>query len=444
MGAQNPCPRPCPSPCPAVSGSAIARNLLDGRDILPFEMVMSRLVLLALVAAGCQSNPCEFNSECPGGYYCSRGVCQRDCAIDIDCASWQRCDPLGRCMPAYDGAVAPDAGDVMRDDAGPRVDGGAFDAADITRDSGGGMRDAGLDAGMSMPGVGRYLDRCTGDGDCMSGRCVDDVGGTRMCSITCTRHAECAAEHVCATGVCRPDDTGVTCRTATAATCTLGLCVGNATTGSGHCTRECANASECPSGYACADAGGTRVCVDIEQPCSSGTSCATGLCLTVQGCTAECRNAADCPARLPFLPPYRCEIAFGSARPICVPPEDVLGPDPIGAICPATGTNDCRSGACDPSAPGAPMCTQSCNEEGGCAVGLGCFPQVDVDTILLLCSRAGSRSLTAACMRGSECASGLCDATDEFCTRLCTSDALCPTGYRCEAVPGFALSICRR
>jgi hypothetical protein len=410
-------------------------------------MVVLRVFTLAFVITGCQGNPCEFNSECSAGFYCTRGECRRDCAIDIDCMSWQRCDALGRCVPAYDGAVAPDAGGGRDaggfDGAVPRPDGGGLDAGSMPDPDAGPPDAGGIDAGMSMPGDGRYLDRCTDDGDCASGRCVDDVGGTRMCTITCTDHSDCASEHVCASGVCRPDDTGVTCSTTTPAACVLGLCIGNSVTRVGHCTRECDDAADCASGFACVDAGGPRVCVDIEKSCDAASDCETGLCLPIQGCTSECRRAADCPARFSFLPAYRCAIAFGSTVPICVPPDDILGGDPIGALCPAVGANDCRSGACDTAAPGGAMCTQSCTEEGGCAVGLGCFPQIDVDELHLLCSRAGSRPIGAACARGSECASGLCDATDRFCTRLCSNDAICPSAYRCEPVPGFGISVCR-
>jgi hypothetical protein len=296
------------------------------------------------------------------------------------------------------------------------------------------------------PGDGRYLDRCARDADCATSHCVADVGGTRMCTIECDGHRDCASEHVCADELCVPDDTGTTCSTATAETCALGLCIGNGTTGVGHCTRECTNASDCPAGYACADAGGTAVCVDIERSCTDGTECATGLCLTVQGCTSVCRSAADCPRRFDFLPAYTCERAFGSVDPICVPPEDVMGGDPIGASCrvDTSGFILCRSGGCDDAAPTGPMCTQSCTQEGGCGPGLGCFPNIDGGEVVPFCSRAGSNAIGEACDNGRECDSGLCDATDRYCTRECTDDGLCPSDMSCEPVAGLGVSFCRR
>ncbi len=416
-------------------------------------LVLSALALIATAIAGCAGQECSFHSQCGRGRFCSIGRCLQECREDFDCMPGLACNEIGQCVTPTDSGTPREDASMPREDASmPRTDAGTpvVDAGhDAGRDSGPPPMDAGMDAGHdSGPpvGTGRYLDRCTSGSDCASGRCVDDVGGTRMCTITCSTHRDCAGEHVCLAGECRHDDTGAGCSTASPTSCVLGLCVGNATTGTGHCTRQCDSAADCPAGFACADAGGTRVCVDIEHGCASAAQCATGLCLSVQGCTAECRTAADCPRRFDFLPPYTCAIAFGSARPICVPPEDIVGADPIGASCRSDSSGLfvlCRSGACDDSAPTGPMCTQACTEEGGCGPGLGCFPLVDGGSITLACSRAGSRAIGATCSSGRECDSGLCD-TAGFCTRLCTDDGLCPTGMRCDPVPGFGLSICRR
>lgn len=409
--------------------------------------------LLATMALGCAGNECDFHSQCGAQRYCERGRCRQDCRQDFDCRmSGQVCNEIGRCVAPYDAGPEDDAGSP--DAETPRLDAGIDAGRDSGVDAGppdsgidAGPRDSGVDGGVDTGppvGVGRYLDRCVTDRDCMSGSCVADVGGTRMCTITCASHRDCASEHVCASGVCRHDDTGSTCSTSSPTACVLGLCVGNATTGTGECTRECDSAADCPAGFACADAGGVRVCVDIEHACSGASQCATGLCLSVQGCTAACRTAADCPRRFDGLPQYTCEIAFGSTTPICVPPDDIFGADPIGASCPPTGLHFCRSGGCDPTAPLGPMCTQTCTQEGGCGPGLGCFPVVDVAPIVdLLCSRAGNGALGASCATGRDCDSGLCDGSSA-CTRLCTDDGLCPTGWRCESVPGYPISICRR
>jgi hypothetical protein len=185
--------------------------------------------------------------------------------------------------------------------------------------------------------------------------------------------------------------------------------------------------------------------VDIERPCTGPSDCGSGLCVPTLGCTSECDSAADCPGRLSGLPGYTCGRAYGSTTNICVIPSDVVGDDAAGSSCvadPGTGLYECRSGACDDSAPLGPMCTTGCTAHGGCGPGLGCSPLVDAGSIILVCSRAGGRDLGQSCGTGRECTSSLCD-TAGYCTRLC-ADGLCPTGWRCETVAGFGVAICRR
>lgn len=339
---------------------------------------------------------------------------------------------------ALDGGPAPDddAGATPLDAQTPAED----DASTPMIDA---MTPPPIDGGTT-PGTGAYLDRCAADGDCASARCVDDVGATRFCTRACTSDALCAHEHTCAGGVCVPDDTGSPCSTATPETCAQGLCLGSAA--GGQCTRLCASADECPSGFACTIAGGSAspICVDIERPCGAAADCGSGLCIPGLGCTATCRSATDCPRRLTSLglPPYTCAVDFGSSTPICVPPDDVQGPDAIGASCSASGINTCRSGACDDSAPLGPMCTQACTAQGGCGPGLGCFPLADGASFVLTCQRAGLRDLGESCASARECDSALCD-TGGYCTRLC-ADGICPSGWSCMPVPGAGVALCRR
>jgi len=416
---------------------------------------MRSVILLGLAASltailpACAGTECNFHSQCDRLHYCSEGHCLQDCQRDYDCDPGQVCTVIGRCEgPDGDAGTPMDAG---RDAAPPPEDGGPppVDAGPPPADAGPGdggspPPDSGPPPADSGGGTGAYLDRCGGDGDCASGRCVDDLGGTQFCTRACSGHAECAHEHVCDGSVCVPDDTGQPCSTATPASCNLGLCLGPSG-GTGACTRPCSGAADCPAGYACTEQGGMRVCVDIEKPCSGASDCLSGLCLSLQGCTATCRTAADCPRRLAGLPPYTCEVAFGSSSPICVPPSDIVGNQAAGEICdydPGTGFVLCRSGACNDAAAGGPMCTQACTEEGGCGPGLGCFPEVDGTETVLVCARAGSRDLGEACTSGRQCRSGLCDATGGRCTRLC-GDGLCPTGWSCDPVAGFSVALCR-
>jgi len=413
--------------------------------------------LLVSFLTSCAGTECNFSSQCERGHYCQNGACLQDCRIDLDCPDALECNPIGQCVedavrdggmgvdagplpPGVDGGMGVDAGPIPPGvDAGPIV---RVDAGPVGTDAGPVGTDAGPDAGP-LTGDGAYLDRCTAGSMCMSGVCIDDVGSSMMCTRDCTRHADCADDHVCASGRCVPDDTGASCNVAAPSTCALGLCLGPAGA-PGECVRDCDTARDCPAGYACTVAGGSagRICVDIEKPCTAaGSECGTGLCVPSIGCTATCRNANDCPLRgADFgLLPYRCEAAFGSADPVCSPPlfgdgmgGDVRGADALGSSCPPTGTNECRSGLCNADSPGGPMCVQTCAPEGGCADGFGCKPEeLTGGAITYVCARSGARGMGEPCAAAAECHSALCQAPG-YCTRLC-HDGLCPTGWSCAS-----------
>ncbi len=412
-------------------------------------MLRPAFLLFAVAAlAGCATGAdCRLNSDCGDRHYCEMGECYQDCRLDTDCADGLICTPIGQCEPATDSGVPPVPDASMPTDGG--TDAGQRDAFVPPVDAFVPPVDAFVPPVDAGPGPrGNYLDRCTVAGDCASGFCVEDTGSSRFCSRACGSHGDCADEHVCAGGQCVRDDSGEACSTATPSTCALGLCLG--TPSSAECVRPCNSASDCAAGWACTEVSGQQICVDIEKPCTSGGSeCPTGLCLTA-GCTATCRSAADCPSRATGLGlmPYTCERLSGAPSPICVPPVlasggDIAGADPLGASCAASGTNTCRSGLCNADAPSGPMCIQSCDAEGGCAAGFGCRPEViSGGGIALFCARAGRAPIGAACGAAADCASALCD-TAGYCTRMC-ADGLCPTGWRCENVPGSSARICRR
>lgn len=395
-------------------------------------------LLFALALASCAEDQCDFNSQCGPGRFCLRGECMQNCILDTDCADGEVCSSLGQCSPAADGGLVDAAADSRMtvdsgaQDSNPRPDTPAPDAG---RDSGPDSGPIEVDAGA----LGARLDPCTTGDECASTRCDES-----RCTEICMNSGDCADDELCAGGVCRRDDTGEMCAVADATTCALGLCLGDMS--SGECTRPCESAGDCPSGFACSEIGGEQVCMLIETPCTGGgTECRSGLCLSAQGCTATCRTAADCPPRATALgvQPYTCEIIGGAASPVCVPPADILGSDPIGSTCPASGTNTCRSGLCNPGAMGGPVCTQTCTPDGGCPPGFGCKPEeVDVGVIELLCSRAGERAVGESCAGAADCESAMCNAPG-YCTRLC-GDSLCPTGFRCEPIPTTSLRMCVR
>jgi hypothetical protein len=286
-----------------------------------------------------------------------------------------------------------------------------------------------LSSGGILVAGSAYLDRCSVPGDCASNLCVPDLGGTSFCSRTCSTDGECADGHLCVGGHCVADDSGKPC--VSGATCASGLCIGG-TSGHGHCTRLCQSALGCPSGYGCMDVAGTQVCVNIEVGCAA---CPVPLCVgsSPSFCTSVCATASSCPPRFPAYPPYTCESISGT--PVCVPPGDVVGTDPIGTPC--TGDSTCRSDLCLTSGAAGAVCSQVCNARGGCGPGTGCVPIPDGSGgQLLACDVAGNGDLETPCSGPLDCRSGLCDSESGTCTRLC-SDGLCPSGFSCsqDAIP---------
>jgi hypothetical protein len=401
---------------------------------------------LATTLPDCAKSRCDFNSDCEQAR-CVDGECVRECASNIDCPTERPKCSAGICFAGTidaggDGATTDTL--VPADTLG--VDTIGIDTAVPVDDAPIDTSKADTSKTDAPVGTGGYLDACTGDGDCASGSCTPIA--PKFCTKSCVTHGECAHGQICGGGKCRLDDTGKTgCDPSTASPC-LEYCYGSATTA--HCTHDCSNASDCPAGFACSPiAGGKRVCVDIERPCATAGQCASGLGFCgagSTGCTAECASAADCPNRIVGLPPYTCEARGTPAKNVCIPPSDVLGSDPLGTTCPATGTNTCRSGACDTGSTPA-FCNTRCTPQGGCPSGFGCFPDGSGGSVDLICTPAGGGWLGDTCGRARDCITGLCD-TAKYCTKLC-NDGLCPTGWTCRvtgltSTDGTPIKLCSK
>ena len=114
----------------------------------------------------------------------------------------------------------------------------------------------------------------------------------------------------------------------------------------------------------------------------------------------------------------------------------------------------CRSGVCDGDDT-PPSCVQGCTPTGGCPAGYACrpwLPDGPTGSVYLVCRPAGRGALGTTCTRGSDCATGLCQARSAgdptgYCTRFC-GDGICPTGMTCtpagSAVGGVTLALCAR
>ncbi len=444
--------------------------------------------LVSVFAARCAKSQCNLNSDCGYRRFCDLdNVCRQDCAEDRDCPAGY-CDPNGRCVKG----PPPDASPDVIEDAAPDL------IEDVAPDVPPVDRPAPVDVPVPIdnpppvdifvppdlpppPDTSRplaaYLDPCSTSGDCQSGDCATVGLAAGFCTRACASRRDCGNGYVCsipvgsATGRCLADDTGLRCDPRAASSPCARFCFGNSASGVGHCTRECAGGSDCPSGFACSLVSGTSVCVEVERSCVRAADCPSNFCLgrTFAGCTSQCRTNADCPrrftlndgtGRLTALPPYQCQSVGGVN--LCVPPfqklgGDVAGTDPIGAPCTEGGVISCYSGVCDTGTPGDPtapaMCVQTCTPAGGCPNGFGCkpwLPDGPTGDLYLTCRPAGSGAVGTTCTRGGDCATALCQgvtATTGYCTRLC-ADGICPTGMRCtlagNTVDGTSVSICLR
>ncbi|MGZ3448407.1 MAG: hypothetical protein ACXVEF_02345 [Polyangiales bacterium] len=407
--------------------------------------------LLALSGTRCAESRCQFTSDCDRGL-CLDGTCTPECNADIDCPTGRTCFS-GICRVG-------DAGVDTGTDSTPPTDSTPVDSSTpsdtgsvIPGDSSSPPPDTTVTPDGTTGGTKAYLTTCGADSECVSGLCA--AGSPRFCTQTCTANGDCADGQICSAGKCALDDIGSSgCDLASGSPCKQ-ACFGSSTVASArHCTHTCSTGTDCPAGYACSEvaAGKPKVCVDIERPCATADQCPSGLGFCGAGglgCTAKCNDASDCPARLVGLSPYTCEVKSGAIK-VCVPPSDVLGPDSLGSSCSSTGTNTCRSGACDDGV-SPPMCNQRCTVGGGCGKGWGCFPLEDPGppkSTLLVCTAAtGSGWLGDVCTKARDCLTGICQSPG-YCTRLCV-DGLCPTGMSCVAAPltatdGTPIKLCTK
>jgi V8-like Glu-specific endopeptidase len=188
-------------------------------------------------------------------------------------------------------------------------------------------------------GVVRCLDACIGDtGVCPVGEvCSAAATGCGACVPAALVAGArglgepCAANAACGSGLCATTDPAPFCTRACSgddAVCRAGFhcggercargersavggaCVTNGDCATGAfcatrgttswCTEVCTLDSECPTGFACVDAG-ARVCAPVEafygEACATDADCAVGSCLAGR-CTAACGGGVSCPPGL--------------------------------------------------------------------------------------------------------------------------------------------------
>jgi hypothetical protein len=429
-------------------------------------------VMAAVLAQASCAGPkaCERNSDCDNAY-CDHGECKRDCIVaDVDCPPGYICNQVAQCaLPLEAGLPDGNASGGAGGSAGSSGSGGYGGGAGGSAGSGGYGGVGGSTAGGGYSGGGgsgasglHEFDRCQSDTDCASPLvCREMIKGAPMrCTRTCSTSSECMTGTRCTygTGFCAFDDDGKVCGGS-------GQCV-DACAALGYCTSICTTALDCPGGWGCVDAaGGQRACVRLDQLCSSTnySACLSAAhcdeqTLLVSGCTIQCKSVNDCPVRASGLPPWHCQ------QNVCYRPDDVWGPLPKG---------DTTQWACEPynnsvvnlcgdgltfdtapslscpvstSVPTSGPCVQSCRYRGGCGYGWACVGVASVGSNRIgICVQTGFGEVGDACTRGEDCLFGLCQGNK--CSRDCTADGVCPSGFSCVAaggptIDGMAWRVC--
>lgn len=284
-----------------------------------------------------------------------------------------------------------------------------------------------VDAGFSPIGV--CLGSCTASGAdaCMgAGRACNPT--TRTCeAVDC--EGMCPAGTTCNSGLCNPPTSAAlytSCNPAPSATvvCSQNYCIGNTAAMSGFCTQACDSVS---SALSC----GTGTCYfGLNVEATSADAAVIGywdVAFNVIGgrlsgvCTRGCATAADCPTG------FTCQ-GYNGAR-ACIPygiadATTTTGAGLPGSVCRANtdcATNNCllfpgyRDGLCaraNLTSP-CPAGTSVLNTAAG-APSLGC-------------ARACSRD------RDNDCTGSWRCSTDNLCASLgCRSNTDCTTGYTCD------------
>jgi len=414
---------------------------------LRFVIASAFAVACAILFSNCASpGPCQFNSECAVGYYCSakKGTCVRNCQDTTrDCAPGEICDVNGQCTATSGDGGLPDVvtqdspvNDVVTQDVAP-------------------PQDTGSDVIQQPTKV--ELDKCSSDTECKSGLICRALykGGPTRCTPTCTSSCGRSGARCLTLGsdtYCADADVGKTCSQAT--DCNYG-CL---TPGS-YCTTQCTSGSDCPNGFGCATVGSNgKLCVRAEEYCGGSTNTCTLACdpnMLVSSCTLPCSSAADCPQRASILSPWTCST-------YCRRPSDVQGPlaqgdtasyacdvsnnevnlcndaqhidfqnctvpNPPSLTCPSTNVVDGSSGD---------VCLDTCRYAGACAYGYECTGIGDIsNTRVGLCMPShGSAEVGSSCTIDGDCAFGYCSSGK--CSRDCSADGICPSGSSCTAVGG--------
>lgn len=315
-------------------------------------VVAGATVATPFVVSSCVPPSCDVGvaEECNDGDVCVEGEdglgeCTQACAADIRCPQGQAC--------------------VARDD-------GSFEGACL-----------------AITGTFERGENCTGDRQCLSGACLGEEEGARVCVDVCDLGVPCENEAELCTleglrRVCVPplDDRAKGEACASPAECASGTCVvpPGGELADAICAENCSPEIDCTvAGEICVRlAGGARACLaplPDGVPCQSNTACAGGFCILDLDdqlkCASPCNDGACADG-------FACDVDT-DGNDVCMPVfED---PRASGETC--ESPRDCASGHCArfnaPEFEGRPavdfgtLCADPCGADDECTGDLVCW-----------------------------------------------------------------------
>jgi V8-like Glu-specific endopeptidase len=261
---------------------------------------------------------------CPIGFYCGAVGCEgrcvpgsigtaalgAACSMDTDCASLFCNDPGDGARRCAEPCRA-DAGTCLGGEVCLAAAGGCGGCLDSERVSG-------LAHGLGEP--------CGADAECRSMRCLAREG-VGECATPCDAATPCPEGFACdaAESLCVRDRTqGIGGYCTSNSDCGDGVC---AIAGDRHwCTAPCTDASACPAGYECTDAGGVSVCAPslglVGESCASNEACVSGLCADFGSgsrCTSFCSADDACSTG------FECRRTADGSGAVCARPASTSG-----------------------------------------------------------------------------------------------------------------------
>jgi uncharacterized protein (TIGR03382 family) len=160
---------------------------------------------------------------------------------------------------------------------------------------------------------------CATDDECRGDMVCNTSAGISECASSCAGGAACPDGFECRADLCirdRRQGVGGICEEQ--ADCGDAIC---AEQGDREwCTAICSGASDCPTGFDCVAAGGTRVCaptLSLEgEACAIDVECATGLCALI-GDSGVCSSVCD--ADNACAPGLECRRTGSGTTAVCIP-----------------------------------------------------------------------------------------------------------------------------